>query len=126
MEEFVNNLSPLALAFIGDGVHTLFVREFVVKGGISNLNCYHQKAKKFCNAKHQKEVLEKLLPMLSFEESEIVRRARNAKSKHKAKNFNEEEYKKATAFEALIGFLYLTKQEERLKEILKISVSEEV
>ena len=126
MEEFVNNLSPLALAFIGDGVHTLFVREFVVKGSISNLNCYHQKAKKFCNAKHQKEVLEKLLPMLSFEESEIVRRARNAKSKHKAKNFNEEEYKKATAFEALVGFLYLTEQKERLEEILKISVSEEV
>ena len=124
--EKIDNLSPLALAFIGDGVHTMFVREFVVKGGISNLNCYHQKAKKFCNAKHQKEVLEKLLPMLSFEESEIVRRARNAKSKHKAKNFNEEEYKKATAFEALIGFLYLTEQKERLEEILKISVSEEV
>ncbi len=124
--EKIDNLSPLALAFIGDGVHTLFVREFVVKGGISNLNYYHQKAKKFCNAKHQKEVLEKLLPMLSFEESEIVRRARNAKSKHKAKNFNEEEYKKATAFEALVGFLYLTEQKERLKEILKISVSEEV
>ena len=124
--EKIDNLSPLALAFIGDGVHTLFVREFVVKGGISNLNCYHQKAKKFCNAKHQKEVLEKLLPMLTFEESEIVRRARNAKSKHKAKNFNEEEYKKATAFEALVGFLYLTDQKERLEEILKISVSEEV
>lgn len=124
--EKIDNLSPLALAFIGDGVHTLFVREFVVKGGISNLNNYHLKAKKFCNAKHQKEVLEKLLPMLSFEESEIVRRARNAKSKHKAKNFNEEEYKKATAFEALVGFLYLTEQKERLEEILKISVSEEV
>lgn len=124
--EKIDNLSPLALAFIGDGVHTMFVREFVVKGGISNLNCYHQKAKKFCNAKHQKEVLEKLLPMLTQEESEIVRRARNAKSKHKAKNFNEEEYKKATAFEALIGFLYLTEQKERLEEILKISVSEEV
>lgn len=124
--EKIDNLSPLALAFIGDGVHTLFVREFVVKGGISNLNCYHQKAKKFCNAKHQKEVLEKLLPILTFEESEVVRRARNAKSKHKAKNFNEEEYKKATAFEALVGFLYLTEQKERLEEILKISVSEEV
>lgn len=124
--EKIDNLSPLALAFVGDGVHTLFVREFVVKGGISNLNCYHQKAKKFCNAKHQKEVLEKLLPILTFEESEVVRRARNAKSKHKAKNFNEEEYKKATAFEALVGFLYLTEQKERLEEILKISVSEEV
>ena len=124
--EKIDNLSPLALAFIGDGVHTMFVREFVVKGGISNLNCYHQKAKKFCNAKHQKEVLEKLLPILTFEESEVVRRARNAKSKHKAKNFNEEEYKKATAFEALVGFLYLTEQKERLEEILKISVSEEV
>ena len=120
-------LSPLALAFIGDAVHTKFVREYVLLNGEnSKINNYHNSAKKFCNASRQKEVLEKLLPILTFEESEIVRRARNAKSKHKAKNFNEEEYKKATAFEALVGFLYLTKQEERLEEILKISVSEEI
>ena len=125
--EKIDMLSPLALAFIGDAVHTKFVREYVLLNSEnSKINNYHNLAKKFCNAKHQKELLEKLLPMLTFEESEIVRRARNAKSKHKAKNFNEEEYKKATAFEALVGFLYLTEQKERLEEILKISVSEEV
>lgn len=118
-------LSPLALAFMGDAIHTAFVREYVLTNEEnSKISNYHNLAKKFCNAKSQKEVLEKILPSLTNEENEIVRRARNAKAKHKAKNFDEEEYKKASAFEALIGFLYLSKQYERLQEILKISVSE--
>lgn len=122
MEKY-ENLSPLALAFIGDAIHTAFVREYVLTNEqdlkIAN---YHNLAKKFCNAKHQKDVLEKILAILTDNEKEVVRRARNAKSKHKAKNFDEEEYKKATAFEALIGYLYLSNQSERLKEILNMSV----
>ena len=118
-------LSPLALAFIGDAVHTKFVREYVLLNGEnSKINNYHNSAKKFCNASRQKEVLEKITPLLTEEEKDIVRRARNAKSKHKAKNYDEEEYKKATAFEALIGYLYLSKQNERLNEILNFSVEE--
>lgn len=122
MEKY-ENLSPLALAFIGDAIHTAFVREYVLTNEqdlkIAN---YHNLSKKFCNAKHQKDVLEKILAILTDNEKEVVRRARNAKSKHKAKNFDEEEYKKATAFEALIGYLYLSNQSERLKEILNMSV----
>ena len=122
MEKYLS-LSPLALAFIGDAVHTQFVREFVLLNRDNlKLSNYHTLAKSFCNAKHQKEVLEKILPTLCDAEKEVVRRARNAKSKHKAKNFDEEEYKKATAFEALVGYLYLSKQSERLNEILNISV----
>ena len=116
-------LSPLALAFIGDAVHTKFVREYVLLNSEnSKINNYHNLAKKFCTASRQKEVLEKITPLLTEEEKDIVRRARNAKSKHKAKNYDEEEYKKATAFEALIGYLYLSKQNERLNEILNFSV----
>ena len=66
--------------------------------------------------------MEKLLIVLNEDEKEIVRKARNAKAKHKAKNFDEEEYKKATAFEALVGYLYLTNQTERLNEILNFSI----
>ena len=122
--EIDERLSPLALAFLGDAIHTAYVREFVLKEEQNlKITNYHEKAKKFCNAKWQKEILEKILPSLTNEESDIVRRARNSKSKHKAKNFDEEEYKKATAFEALIGYLYLSKQNERLEEMLKISVS---
>ncbi len=121
--ENLNQLSPLALAFMGDAIHTAYVRKCVLMGQKNKLNNYHETAKKFCNARHQKEVLEKLLPILSEEEQDVVRRARNCHSKHSAKNFDEETYKKATAFEALIGFLYLSQNTQRLDEILKISVN---
>ncbi len=121
--ENLNQLSPLALAFMGDAIHTAYVRKCVLMGQKNKLNNYHETAKKFCNARHQKEVLEKLLPILSEEEQDVVRRARNCHSKHSAKNFDEETYKKATAFEALIGFLYLSRNTQRLDEILKISVN---
>ena len=121
--ENLNQLSPLALAFMGDAIHTAYVRKCVLMGQKNKLNNYHETAKKFCNARHQKEVLEKLLPILSEEEQDVVRRARNCHSKHSAKNFDEETYKKATAIEALIGFLYLSQNTQRLDEILKISVN---
>lgn len=121
--ENLNQLSPLALAFMGDAIHTAYVRKCVLMGQKNKLNNYHETAKKFCNARHQKEVLEKILPILSEEEQDVVRRARNCHSKHSAKNFDEETYKKATAFEALIGFLYLSQNTQRLDEILKISVN---
>ena len=121
--EIYENLSPLALAFLGDAIHTKFVREYVLKNTENKkISNYHNEAKKFCNAKWQKEILEKLLIVLNEDEKEIVRKARNAKAKHKAKNFDEEEYKKATAFEALVGYLYLTNQTERLNEILNFSI----
>lgn len=121
--ENLNQLSPLALAFMGDAIHTAYVRKCVLMGQKNKLNNYHETAKKFCNARHQKEVLEKILPILSEEEQDVVRRARNCHNKHSAKNFDEETYKKATAFEALIGFLYLSQNTQRLDEILKISVN---
>lgn len=118
-------LSPLALAFIGDAIHTAYVREQVLKGKLNKLSNYHNAAKKFCNAKKQMQTLEAILTILTDEEKEIVRKARNAHSKHTAKNFDEETYKKATAFEALVGHLYLTKQTKRLLQILEISMKEE-
>lgn len=120
MEKY-ETLSPLALAFLGDAIHTAFVREYVLLQNSNKMQNYHINAKKFCNAKCQKEVLEKL--KLTEIEQEVVRRARNCHSKHSAKNYNEEDYKKATAFEALIGYLYLSNQKERLKEILTQSVT---
>ena len=120
--EILDELSPLALAFMGDAIHTAFVREKVLSGQREKLNNYHETAKKYCNAKHQKEALEKITPILSEAEQNIVRRARNSHSKHSAKNFDEETYKKATAFEALIGFLFLSKNDGRLQEILNLSM----
>ncbi|MGN1201437.1 MAG: Mini-ribonuclease 3 [Candidatus Caccovivens sp.] len=120
----IDELSPLALAFMGDAVHTAYVRKDILSGKVNKISNYHTQAKNFCNAKHQKEALEQILPTLNDEEKEIVRKARNCHSKHSAKNFDEETYKKATAFEALIGFLFLTEKNDRLEEILKQSMGE--
>ena len=112
-------INPIVLAFIGDGVHTLFVRDRVVKESNLLVNDCHIKSAKFCRAKTQSEKLDLLIPILTEEESDIVRRARNAKTHNIAKNSDIETYKKATSYEALIGYLYLSGNYDRLNEILK-------
>lgn len=128
LEEVFNNpitkdtlkeTSPLMLAFIGDAVHTLYVRDFVVKDHNLLIKDYHKKASSFCNASFQAKKLELIMTMLSEEELNVVRRARNTKLNHTAKNADVETYKKATCYEALIGYLYLTANYKRLNEILK-------
>ena len=128
MENF-EELSPLALAFLGDAIHTAYVRREVLKGAKEKLNTYHTRAKNFCNASAQAKALENLenTPnFLSDEEKEAIRKTRNTHNKHGAKNFDEETYKKATSFEALVGFLYLRGQQKRLEEILKKSMENQI
>ncbi len=115
----------LSLAFLGDSIHTNFVREYVLMQYCGKMDDFHGKASALCKASAQAKVLERLLPSLSEEESEIVRRARNAKPKHQAKNASIKDYSYATAFEALIGFLYLSENTERLNEILEFSVKKD-
>lgn len=118
-EEAFMELNPIVLAFIGDGVHTLYVRDRVVKSSNLLVNRCHINSAKFCNAKSQAKKLDELLPSLCESEQDIVRRARNAKTHNIAKNSDIETYKKATAFEALIGYLYLKGDYKRLEQILK-------
>lgn len=115
------NLLPLA--FIGDSVHTLFVREWCLNCNIDKMENYHVKSSKYCKASAQAKVLTLLQDKLTDDEKEIVRRGRNAKAKHQAKNATTADYTYATAFEVLIGYLYLSKNDERLKEILNLSIS---
>lgn len=117
----IEDMSPLALAFLGDAIHTAYIRQEVLKGEKEKLNTYHTLAKSCCNASAQAQTLERLQDILTEDEQEIVRKARNTKNKHSAKNFDEQTYKKATSFEALIGYLYLTEKKQKLEEILKIS-----
>ncbi len=114
------NLLPVA--FLGDSIHTEFVRESILKSCNQKMENYHSLSAKFCKASSQAKALEKILPMLNDEEKDIVRRARNAKPKHQAKNCSTKDYIYATAFEALVGYLYLTNQKERLNEILQLSI----
>ena len=120
----MKNLNMQELAFLGDAVHTKFVREFVLEHHNLKINELNRFASKFCSAKWQSSVYEKIKDDLSEDEFNILRMARNSKPKHMAKNADPEQYHKATAFEALIGWLYVNKKDERLNEILKISIEE--
>lgn len=110
--------SPIMLAFIGDAVHTLFVRDAVVKKNDLLVKDYHKESTMICRAKAQAQMLDELMESLTEKEQDIVRRARNAKIHHMAKNSDLETYKKATAFESLVGYLYLSGNFDRLKQIL--------
>lgn len=116
----------LSLAFIGDAVHTLYIREHIIKNFSLKMDDANKIASKFCSAKMQAQILDKLSPLLTEEEKEIVRKTRNVKNKHKAKNVDIMTYKKATCYEALIGFYYLNENKERLEFFLKNSIEGEI
>lgn len=118
-EQRINNLNPLTWAYIGDAVYELFIREHLVEKHNLKPHQLHIEAVKKVKAKAQAEILYKIEDKLNDEEKEIIRRARNTKNNHLPKNSNIQEYMYATAFEGLIGYLYLTGRKERLNEILK-------
>ena len=113
----VKLMPPLVWAYIGDAVYELYIRTELVNNSKMNPHKLHVEAIKYVKAKAQAEILEQLQEFLSDEEKDIVRRGRNAENHHLPKNANIADYSHATAFEALIGYLYLSKQDERLKEI---------
>lgn len=115
----VNQMSPLTWAYIGDSVFELFIRTTLVNTTRLKPHMLHVESIKYVKASSQKDILNKIYDYLTEEEKDIVRRGRNSDNHHLPKNSTVEEYKFSTAFEALIGYLYLTKQEKRLKEILK-------
>ena len=124
-EQRVNNLNPLTWAYIGDAVYELFIRENLIRNTKLKPHKLHVEAIKKVKAKAQAEILYHLEEKLSDDEKEIVRRTRNTKNHHLPKNSNVKEYMYATAFEGLIGYLYLTGKTERLQEILKYCIQEE-
>ena len=115
--EEVNLISPITLAYVGDCVYELYIRTKLVNETNLKPHKLHIESIKYVKAKAQAELLEKIMDKLTEEEQDIVRRARNTQNHHLPKNSNVTEYMYATAFEGLIGYLYLTKQDERLKEI---------
>ncbi len=117
-ETEVNLMSPLVWAYVGDSVYELFIRSHLVETTNLKPHKLHIEAIKHVKAKAQAEILEKLQDFLTEEEKEIVRRTRNTENHHLPKNADSSDYMYATAFEGLIGYLYLTKQKERLEEIL--------
>ena len=116
-KEEVELMSPLTWAYIGDAVFELYIRNKLINETNLKPHKLHIEAIKYVKAKSQAETLNKIYETLTDEEKDIVRRGRNTQTHHLPKNSNVQEYMYATAFEALIGYLFLTKQNERLKEI---------
>ena len=112
-------LSPLVWAYVGDAVYEQYIRTYLVTNTYLKPHKLHIESIKYVKAGAQAKILKALEKELTDEEKEVVRRARNTKNHHLPKNADVTEYMYSTAFEGLIGYLYLTKQEERLDEILK-------
>jgi len=110
-------LSPLNLAFIGDCIYEILVREMLVTNANRPVNDLHKESVKFVSAKAQTEAFEKIRGILTEEETAIYKRGRNAKVGHSPKSATEGEYHCATGVEALFGYLYLTEQTDRIKEL---------
>lgn len=111
-------MTPLALAYIGDAVYELYVRLFLVGNSNLKMKNLHLKAVSLVNADCQADFLRVLEPVLTAEEQKIVRWGRNAKSGHVPKNADVLNYRYSTGFEALLGYLYLKGQNERLLQLL--------
>jgi ribonuclease-3 family protein len=123
----VKNIQPgelpaLALAYIGDAVYELAVRSHLVKIGIARVNRLHDEAVKFVQAKAQARLLRELEGILTEEETAVIRRGRNAKSPHTPRSAGVIDYRQSTAFECLIGYLYLKGDKDRLEEILALAL----
>lgn len=116
----VKMLSPLVWAYVGDSVYELFIRTHLVNFSNAKPHKLHIETIKFVKAESQAKILNKIWDNLTEEEQEIFKRGRNTENHHLPKNGNVADYSHATGFEALIGYLYLSKQDERLKEILKL------
>ena len=115
----LSTYSPLTLAYIGDGIFDLVIRSVVVGRGNTKASQLHQRTSAIVKAKTQAEMIRLLEPLLSEEEADVYRRGRNAKSPTMAKNATMSDYRNATGFEALMGYLYLADRFDRIVELTK-------
>jgi ribonuclease-3 family protein len=119
-------LNPQVLAFVGDAVYTMYIRNMIVLNNKGKSGELHKITAKYVKAKTQSEAIEKLLPSLTQDEQDVFKRGRNYKTQSTAKNSSVQEYHRATGFEAVLGYLYLSGQQERLNELLKNSLGDDL
>lgn len=122
--EQARQMNPVTLAFIGDAVFELLVRRQLMRTGLTAAGRLHSAAVEYVRAGAQSADCERVLPRLTAEESDIFRRGRNSSTTHVPKNAAAAEYRRATALEALFGYLYLTGRYDRVQEIFRIAVGE--
>ncbi|MDD4237515.1 MAG: ribonuclease III domain-containing protein [Desulfotomaculaceae bacterium] len=115
-------LPALVLAYVGDAVYELAVRTHLVSSGIVRVNRLHDEAVKYVHAKAQAKLVRELEGLLTEEETAVIRRGRNAKSSHTPRSADVIDYRHSTAFECLIGYLYLKGDTSRLEELLALAL----
>ena len=113
-----DQMNPIALAYIGDAIFEVYIRQCVLSKLNHRPNHLHRLTTRFVAAKSQARLLGEMLPILTEEELHVVKRGRNAKSGSAPKSAEMLEYRQSTAFECLIGYLYYTGRNERLRELL--------
>lgn len=116
-------IPPIALAYIGDAVYEVAVRQYLLSKPNLRPHHLHQKATSFVSAKGQSRILSLIESMLDDQEQDVVRQGRNAKSSV-PKNADVQQYRHATAFECLVGYLYLSKREARLRELIDLGITQ--
>lgn len=117
--------SPLTLAYIGDGIYELVIRTILVKKGNCPVNHLHKKASSLVKASSQSAMMEVLEPVLTEEEHSVYKRGRNAHSPTMAKHASMSDYRRATGFEALMGYLYLKEDYTRMLELIRMGIGED-
>ena len=123
MEEVdIREYSPLTLAYIGDCVYDLVIKSLVINAGNKQVNKLHQETSSFVQASTQSLMMRTMQEHLTEEEHAVYKRGRNAKSVSPAKNQSITDYRRATGFEALLGYLYLKKDYKRMLDLVKIGL----
>lgn len=117
-------LNGSSLAYVGDAVIEVFVRSSLIELGISDTGRFNELALHFVTAHAQSEAYAKVSGLLTEDEKEILTRGRNAKLTHRPRNQTQSDYRRATGFEALMGYLYLTGDEKRAEELFEKSYEE--
>lgn len=118
----IHSYSPLTLAYIGDSIYDVIIKTMIISQGNKQVKKMHQDASRLVQAKAQSEMMREIQLTLTEEELAVYKRGRNAKSVSPAKNQSVTDYRRATGFEALIGWLYLKNNWERIMELVKLGL----
>ena len=125
-DQDLRSYSPLTLAYIGDGVYELVIRTILVKKGNCPVNRLHKKASSLVKAGAQSAIMEVIEEKLTPEELSVYRRGRNAHSPTMAKHATMSDYRRATGFEALMGYLYLKEDYTRMLTLIRMGIGEDI
>ena len=125
-DQDLRSYSPLTLAYIGDGVYELIIRTILVKKGNCPVNRLHKKASSLVKAGAQSAIMEVIEEELTPEDLSVYRRGRNAHSPTMAKHATMADYRRATGFEALMGYLYLKEDYTRMLTLVRMGIGEDI